>query len=181
MDALTNSEARLLLCLGNDKVNPIWEAGLENQRGWKKPSGDDSRKTKEDWIKSKYQWKGFLEVDSSDDRDHDERLQQINHDLYQAASKADLLGVTEALAHGADVEWKNHQDGGKTALHACAVSKPASDEDEETWFGIECAELLLQNGAKMKTLDDNHQGTLDCAVIGGAERKMIEFLSARSQ
>lgn len=186
MDALTDSEARLLLSLGNDKVNPIWEAGLENQRGWAKPTGDDSRKAKEDWIKSKYQWKGFLDVDQSDDRGHDERMDQVNRDLYQAASKADLLGVTEALAHGGSVDWKNHQDGGKTALHACAVSKPSGDDDwqaehDDKWHGLECAELLLQNGAKMKTLDDNHQGPLDCAVIGGAEREMIEFLSARSQ
>jgi len=184
MDALSDSEAKLLLSLGNDRVNPIWEAGLENQRGWTKPTGDDSRKAKEDWIKSKYQWKGFLEVDSSDGRGHDERLEQVNRDLYDAACKGNLMGVAEALAHGGSVDWKNPAEGGKTALHACAVSKPPSDDDSQTgdeWLGIACAELLLQNGAKMKALDDNHQGPLDCAVIGGAEREMIEFLSARTQ
>jgi len=185
MDALSDSEARLLLCLGNDKVNPIWEAGLESQRGWKKPTGDDSRKAKDDWIKSKYQWKGFLEVDSSDDRGHDERTEQVSRELYEAASIGNLMGVAEALAHGGSVDWKNPQEGGKTALHVCAVSMPYGDDDsqwgEEKWLGLECAELLLQNGAKMKALDDNHQSPLDCAVIGGAEREMIEFLSARTQ
>lgn len=186
MDALSDWEARLLLSLGNDKVNPIWEAGLESQRGWTKPTGDDDRKTKEDWIKSKYQWKGFLEVDSSDERDHDERKEQSNRDLYAAAGVGNLMGVAEALAHGGSVDWKNPEEGGKTALHACAVSKPSDDGDDDLqegaeWFGIECAELLIQNGAKMKALDDNHQGPLDCAVIGGAEREMIEFLSARTQ
>ena len=184
MDALSDSEARLLLSLGNDKVNPIWEAGLESQRGWTKPTGDDDRRAKEDWIKSKYQWKGFLDVDSSDGRNHDERMEQVNRDLYEAASMANLMGVAEALAHGGSVEWKNREAGGKTALHACAVCRHPTDEDSQTgeeWYGIECAELLLQNGAKMKALDDNHQGPLDCAVIGGAEREMIEFLSARTQ
>lgn len=186
MDALSESEGRLLLALGNDKVNPIWEAGLESQRGWKKPTVDDSRKAKEEWIKSKYQWKGFLEVDSSDERDHDDRMEQVNRELYEAASIGNLMGVAEALAHGGSVDWKNHAEGGKTALHACAVSKPPSDDEdwqtgERAWLGIECAELLLQNGAKMKALDENHQGPLDCAVIGGAEREMIELLSARAQ
>lgn len=182
---MSDSEARLLLSLGNDKVNPIWEAGLESQRGWKKPTVDDSRKAKEEWIKSKYQWKGFLEVDSEDERGHDEREEQVNLELYEAASTGNLMGVAEALAHGGSVDWKNHAEGGKTALHACAVSKHPSDDDStgggDEWLGIECAELLLQNGAKMKALDDNHQGPLDCAVIGGAEREMIEFLSARAQ
>ena len=49
------------------------------------------------------------------------------------------------------------------------------------WQGIECAKLMIQNGAKMNALlDDNHQSPLDCAVIGGAEREMIEFLSMRA-
>jgi ankyrin repeat protein len=164
------------LCLGNDRVNPIWEAGLESQRGWKKPTGEDSRKVKEDWIKSKYQWKGFLEVDDPS-RNQAERMEHFNCELYDAASQGNLLGVADALAHGGSVEWKN--DEGKTPLHACAVSKPEHDEDGE-WRGIECAELMIQNGAKMKALDDNHQSPLDCAVIGGAEREMIEFLSARA-
>lgn len=168
----------MLLSLGNDRVNPILEAGLKSQRGWRKPTESDSRNVKEDWIKSKYQWKGFLEVDSS--RNEAERIERSNCELYDAAGQGNLMGVAEALAHGGSVEWKNSE--GKTALHACAVSSPPHyDEDwAAEWQGIECAELLIQNGAKINALDDNHQSPLDCAVIGGAEREMIEFLSARA-
>lgn len=168
----------MLLSLGNDRVNPIWEAGLKSQRGWKKPTENDSRNVKEDWIKSKYQWKGFLEVDSS--RNEAERIERFNCELYDAAGQGNLMGVVEALAHGGSVEWKNCE--GKTPLHACAVSSPPDDDEDwgVEWQGIECAELMIQNGAKMNALDDNQQSPLDCAVIGGAEREMIEFLSARA-
>ena len=61
LDSLSGSEAQLLLALGNSVVNPIWESGVGLQQGWTKPKADDSRQVKENWIKSKYQWKGFLE------------------------------------------------------------------------------------------------------------------------
>lgn len=45
---------------------------------------------------------------------------------------------------------------------------------------IICAELLLQNGAKLDVIDDNDHGVLDSAVCANAQREMIEFLSSRS-
>ncbi|EED95453.1 ArfGAP, partial [Thalassiosira pseudonana CCMP1335] len=61
LDTISEFEYKLLLELGNDKVNQIWEAGLHHQKGWTKPKGGATRRVKEEWIKSKYLWKGFVE------------------------------------------------------------------------------------------------------------------------
>ena len=50
----------------------------------------------------------------------------------------------------------------------------------ESWKGVQCAELLIQNGAKMNAEDFDHHKVLDVAVVGGGRREMIEYLSARS-
>ncbi|NJN48836.1 MAG: hypothetical protein HC805_02320 [Alkalinema sp. RL_2_19] len=60
MDALSESEAKVLLEIGNDKANAIWEEGSSEQKGWEKPNASSGRKAKEEWIKSKYLWRGFL-------------------------------------------------------------------------------------------------------------------------
>ena len=39
--------------------------------------------------------------------------------------------------------------------------------------------LLIQNGAKIDARDKESQGVLDAAVIGGADRNMIEYLSGK--
>jgi hypothetical protein len=99
--------------------------------------------------------------------------------LYFAAKRADVLAAAYALAHGGSVEWKNLEEGGKTALHVCALSK-VDETISSDWKGIECAELLLQNGAKLDVLDHKTQTVLDCALTENACHEMIEFLSSRS-
>ena len=178
LDSLSDSECRLLLALGNERANSIWEADVGLQQGWTKPNGNGGRQSKENWIKSKYMWKGFLK-DKANDYKPEGKALYYNEALFEAASHADVCAVAEALAHGGDVHWRNPEEEGKTALHACALSRPLLDD--KAWTGIECAELLLQNGAKLDTMDDNTQGVLDCAVIGNGEREMVEFLSAKVQ
>ncbi len=78
------------------------------------------------------------------------------------------------------MEWRNKEEKGKTALHICVVGKPDDENDIESWKGIQCAELLIQNGAKLNATDFDHHKALDCAVVGNGQREMIEYLSARS-
>lgn len=161
-------------------MNRIWEAGLHNQKGWQKPKGGASRKAKEEWIKSKYVWKGFLEYDTNDGCDQEDRETKFSSDLYEAARRGDLFALQEALAKGGSVERKNKEEGGKTALHICVVGQPADENDLDSWQGLQCAELLIQNGAKLGAEDADHHKVLDCAVVGNGRREMIEYLSARS-
>merc|ERR1711957_557637 len=88
--------------------------------------------------------------------------------------------------------------GGKTALHVCTVnSKPkpsnlksekAVNDDPSTisssqdeWNAIVCAELLIQNGAKMDNADDEYPSVhvFDYAMDNDAEKEMIDFLSSK--
>lgn len=175
LDALTTFEGQLLLSLGNERVNPIWEAGLSLQKGWEKPNEDADRKTREDWIKSKYAWRGFLHYEDSDGENQEARIEHYSRELYYAAAQGNVMKVADALAHDGKVDWVNEDDSSKTALHACALVK----KDGDDWKAMECAELLLQNGAKLDAMDAAQHGVLDCALLGGADVKMVEYLTSK--
>jgi ankyrin repeat protein len=122
--------------------------------------------------------KGFLLFTDSDGKTEEERIEKFSRELYEAARKGDVCEVASALAHGGSVEWTNQDDGGKTALHICALgSKPT---DDTVWQAVECAELLIQNGAKLNAFDASSHGVLDCALLGSAEVEMVEYLTAKA-
>jgi Arf-GAP/coiled-coil/ANK repeat/PH domain-containing protein len=179
LDALSDGEAKLLLSLGNSRANAIWEGGMGRQQGWSKPEATADRKTREGWIKSKYQWMGFVEINETDGETEDERNQEFCRELYRAAGIGDVVAAAHALAHGGNVEWTHPDEGGKTPLHICALAHPPKG-GQDKWTGHECAELLLQNGAKMDTLDAAAHGVLDCALLSGADLSMVEYLTARA-
>lgn len=176
LDSLSVGETRLIKSLGNEIVNPIWEANISQQKGWTKPTATADRKAREDWIKSKYMWKGFLDFQEDDGATEDERKVKFSRDLYEAAKEGNLAQAMHALAHGGSVEWANSDEGGKTPLHVCALLKKT---EGEPWQAIETAEFLLQNGAKMGTFDDSSHGVLDCALLGNAEVEMVEYLTTK--
>ena len=176
LDSLSASEGKLLRSLGNSKVNPLWEDGMAFQKGWVKPTDCSDRKAREEWIRSKYMWKGFLSFEGTEELNDEQRVEKYSRDLYEAARKGDVCLAASALAHGGSVEWINAAEGGKTPLHICALAK-ASDED---WKAIETAELLLQNGAKLDAFDASSHNVLDAALIGNADVRMVEYLTHRS-
>lgn len=175
LDALNDFEAKLILSIGNDNANAIWEEGVATQKGWDKPTETSSRKAREEWIKSKYLWRGFLKF-SDYDGTTSERDEKASRSMYEAAKNGDVLGIARALAHGAEVTWKNSDEENKTALHACTQLKTESEEASKP---IVCAELLIQNGAKMDARDNLTQGVLDSALLANVDRSMIEYLSSK--
>jgi hypothetical protein len=179
LDALNESEAKVILEIGNGKANGIWEEGISEQKGWEKPRADSSRKAKEEWIKSKYLWRGFLKFQDDEGTTPADREERSSKEMYKAAQNGDIMGIARALAHGAVATWQNKDDDNKTALHVCALSKPKEDKKDE-WKAIECAELLIQNGAKLDSRDASSQGVLDSALTGNAEVAMIEYLSTKA-
>lgn len=102
LDQLSRAEYALIRSLGNDFANSVWEGGTHNQQGWKKPTEADSRKVKEEWIKSKYQWKGFIDFKDEDGANQEEREAKYCSDLYDASKRGDVRAAAEALAKGAE-------------------------------------------------------------------------------
>ena len=173
LDSLSDGESRLLLSLGNEKANAIWEKGLALQKGWKKPDARADRKTREGYIKSKYMWKGFLAYSESDGKTDAERAENFGRRLYDATKRCNVLEMSEAIAFGGSVDWVNSEDDNRSPLHVCVLTKKVEGED---WNAIVCAELLLQHGAKMDTEVKKCPHILDFAKEEHAEQDMIEYI-----
>ena len=138
MDSLTDREARLFLALGNDHMNHIWEKGYSIKLHPKRPDPDSDRTIRDKWIRCKYIEKQFLENCQS-------KLskEKNNQNLYESAIVGNVLTMASCIAHGGNVNWKNHNENGKTVLQVCLQS--LQDGREGNFF--ECVELLIQNGA----------------------------------
>ena len=160
------------MSIGNEKANAIWEKGLELQKGWKKPGSSADRKAREGYIKSKYMWKGFLAYNESDGKTDAERVETFSQALYNAVKECNVLAMSEALAFGANADWINKENDNKNCLEVCVLHK--KEEEGSDWLAIECAELLLQHGAKMET--GVGVPILDFATVENAEKDMVDYL-----
>jgi ankyrin repeat protein len=69
----------------------------------------------------------------------------------------------------------NEAEDGQTPLQACVLNKK---QIGSKWMGIETAELLILNGAKVDE-SGNSQSVLDIALLGNAESDMMQYLMAR--
>mmetsp|Transcript_4099 Transcript_4099/g.7910 ORF Transcript_4099/g.7910 Transcript_4099/m.7910 type:complete len:481 (-) Transcript_4099:119-1561(-) len=187
LDKISVLECRVLKELGNEKINTIMEASLDTAEGWTKPTPEVSRVRKEAFIKAKYQWKGF--VNFEDKNGVGDSQDKNNIELYNAAKHGDIMGVATALAKGGSVDYTDKLEAGMTPLHVCATGGPkasstrvnddANDDANRTRRRLECAELLIQNGAKIDATDYHEHTVLDGAVCHGGSQDMVEFLSVR--
>lgn len=177
MDAQDNNKTALQACVlipkGPDKENwnAIECAELLYQHGAKLGSQllDFAIEHKAEQEMIDYLWTRLPEAD---------RKERLSLQLYKAAEEGDMRQLADLLAEGASVNWSNPNDDGKTALHACVLRKRAAEEGVK-WKAIECVELLLTNGAQLDALDNDGHNVMDCAVVGNAEREMIEFLTTK--
>ena len=177
----TNSEednkTPLHVCVLKPKVeneeewNAIVCAELLYQHGAKlgSPILDFACEEKVDQEMIDYLWARLPEADKKD---------RLGLKLYKAAEAGDMRALADLLAEGASPTWKNNEAGGKTALHACVLRKRPED-DSQKWKAIECSELLLTNGGQLDSLDNDGHNVIDCAVLGNAEREMVEFLETK--
>lgn len=177
LDQLSEGELLLLKCIGNEYANSIWEGGIANQKGWSKPSPSDSRKSKEEWIQSKYLWRGFINHKEEDGKNQLERVSKFSLDLYLASKACNVTAAAEAIAKGADVNWANDQDSDITPLFACVLSKRSDQVDSSKWYCVETAELLLQNGAKTEIqIQGEKKSLLDFALLRNVDEEIMSYL-----
>merc|ERR1712071_7923 len=202
LDDISESEARLLLALGNDNINSFRERNsVDIQNELTKPKPQSSRSTKEQWISWKYRphkpSQSSKEMNPNKSRVNEYMKAASNHLMFKAAEECDIIKLAEGIGNGGDVHFKEEKNG-RTALHAVIMSSPYSsqydnvarrtadieveyNQNNHMWNKIVCAELLLQNGARISTLDKNLDNVLDCAYQMNAEQDILDYLTLFSR
>ncbi|KAG2462693.1 ACAP2 protein, partial [Polypterus senegalus] len=159
----TESAYPQLLCvLGNDIINSIYEARCF-QEGPVKVTAANSWQEKEAWIKAKYVEKRFVKKPSFSMQGQSlvasqtsSSEQHLGLQLYQAAQEGHLGNMAAALAQGADINWANKEEEGRTPL----ISAMHGDS-------LVACEFLLLNGANVNHRDNCGQGALHAATYRG--------------
>jgi len=145
----------VMLAIGNQRSNSIWEARAPRQL---KPAQSSTREEKEGWIRAKYEQKEYLA-----ERTH--RNIPVSHLLIDAIARQELSQVIILLANSTPED----------------VSSPYSNTDRRTPLHIAAQQgnaiflqLLLWYGADVKRLDQEGRsalwyakqvGSKDCAMI----------------
>ncbi|XP_069053346.1 arf-GAP with coiled-coil, ANK repeat and PH domain-containing protein 2 [Lepisosteus oculatus] len=171
LDTWEPEQLKVVRALGNDAINRIYESRQEEE-GRVKPGASSSRQEKEAWIKEKYVEKRFVwrAVSATSEMGQSERpgegeRERVGLMLYQAAQQGDLVTMATALAQGAEVNWANPEEEGRTALIAAACGG-----------SLVACEFLLQNGANVNHRDQRGQGALHVATFWGHTGQVCLFL-----
>lgn len=179
LDAWDGEQIKLMLELGNNLLNSILEANVD-ERKVSRLNSMSSPAEREIFIKAKYVEKQFMVKTRENFPCGSEKLEQLSQqiasqennltkemtpflsDIYQnylnllfysAAENTSLNFLSRALLRGANVDWRNPDDNGKTALHKSVESG-----------SLPCCEYLLLNGAKVNLQDDQGRSPLHLAV-----------------
>nr|XP_021336993.1 uncharacterized protein LOC100004931 isoform X2 [Danio rerio] len=153
LDSWEPEQLKLLCVLGNEVINGIYER--EAADGLQKPSAGSPRQDKEQWIRSKYVEKRFV-ARHLDGPDADALKLRARKRLYSASVSGDLVAMAESLAEGAEINWNNNEQEGRTALIGSAIGG-----------SLLACEFLLQNGANVNHRDQRGQGALHAAATYG--------------
>ena len=189
------------LWLRASQANAIWEANL--MAGWVKPAPSAPQPTIEKWIRTKYQWKGFLGPQS-------DTVAVLSERLFASVEAGDIDSVYRYLAYGADVGWQAPEvpppdDGapparpGGSALHraaelgnvrvcvclcVCVCLRRATHATTSRVLRPCChpqevvVELLCQHGASITALDARLSSALDRA-LHAKQHKIVALLEAK--
>jgi hypothetical protein len=153
LDSLDPLDLGVLSRLGNEAANEVWEHKLLD--GWSKPGPGDTRSVKENYIRAKYTWKGFIELDDPSTLPPDVPPAEVYaRRLVEAVVADDLMGVLKALLKGADLKWRDEE--GHTPLHTAAREGRG-----------EIVAFLFQNGADVAARDARNLLPADLAKANG--------------
>ncbi|CAG8447502.1 11003_t:CDS:10 [Ambispora gerdemannii] len=174
----------VMLKLGNEKVNQIYEAQMLNDF--------DSELNRADWDKfiiSKYAKKEFISQ-------KDINVLSIHQAFWDAMNETDLVEALRYLSLGADVDYKNQEKNFTTALHQAILrSDDVAVEfllqwfcdinavDNDGWSGLHHAAAmnnarlllnLMKRHANITLKDNNNKAPVDIAL----EKQHVQAVTA---
>ncbi|KAK4291220.1 hypothetical protein Pmani_035936 [Petrolisthes manimaculis] len=145
----------VMMSLGNEVGNSIWEANLCGQV---KPSHNSSREDKESWIRRKYEAKDFLAVPPSGVSQHEQ--------VVDCVCRGDVKRLSALLPHSREVvnnPLAPHRDL-RTPLHLAAA-----------FPSLPCVQLLLWYNANVKICDAEGRSSLYYARASG-DKEVVDLL-----
>ena len=197
LDSLDDRESTVLLSLGNQRVNSVFEADIPEDET--KPRPDDDYATKAAFIRAKYQWKRFV-AGNNIARGSEGAIVTPKHSfrsLWTAIQVESLKDVLQALAQGADANTN------KVAPRPDVFSSSSSSEEEEggaskeekdrallssssSYFltplhvavlkrNLSIVHMLVENGATVFTKDSDGRYPLDMARLLGFD-EIVAYL-----
>ena len=154
LDKLSFNSLQLLLTIGNERSNAVWEAQLTSAE--LKITPESNMEEREVYITSKYVQRMYAFARDAT------MAQKVAH-LVKSATDGDLIGIIAAIAAGADVNVRvdeggnaaqeQEQNSSKTALHLACVGQHTL-----------CVELLCQMNASTDSVDSTGFTALDIAI-----------------
>ena len=149
-----------MLSLGNQRVNAIYEVNFTNDKVQRATAKTD-RQGKEKWIHAKYVLRQFVDVPKEN--------VNVNIQYWNACKTAYLVDVIKSIAHGADVDYKNPEFEGQTALSAAIENGDAI-----------MIHFLLQWNCNIDLADANGLAPLHYAVKARNSRLVATLLKRRA-
>uniref|UniRef100_A0AAV1TXW8 Arf-GAP with coiled-coil, ANK repeat and PH domain-containing protein n=1 Tax=Peronospora matthiolae TaxID=2874970 RepID=A0AAV1TXW8_9STRA len=138
--------------LGNDAVNAVWEHTIPD--GWTKPTPTASWVEKAQFIKAKYHFHKFVELDRTLDapKGNDSIMKRdLAKRFITGASRGNVKELMWCLAHGVDINVRAGEQN-ETALHVSAAAG-----------AVTCCNYLVVNGASLTITDKRGRSPYDAA------------------
>ncbi|KAF2072156.1 hypothetical protein CYY_006532 [Polysphondylium violaceum] len=158
----------MMKCIGNEKVNKIYEELVPSDR--RKPTPNDPFDIRCKWIRDKYEKKIFV-------KDLNKSLEELNSILYHISGESNTSYLLELIAQGGDPNGLDSHHKNRTPLHNACKNNMAQNV---------C--LLVQNGSYTDICDTDgntplhvsaDSGSSDCCIL--VLMKSVKLLSLQNK
>eukprot|EP01136_Pigoraptor_vietnamica_P034438 Opistho-1_new@98417 len=141
LDKWSDGLLKMMISLGNDVANSVFEATLAGNPNVRKPPPNAPRAEKESYVRAKYETREWVKRELGGVANPSKEA--VDAKLYEAATSGDMLTVYKAIALGGNVNYIGPGNSGKTVLHVAAIGGH-----------LQIAQLLVQSGADPDVRDD---------------------------
>ncbi|KAG0272078.1 ADP-ribosylation factor GTPase-activating protein agd4 [Linnemannia exigua] len=167
LDKWETETVGIMLKLGNEKTNRIFEARILNGEEERKISVNSDRAEKERFIMAKYIKKDFIATGD----DKKEFLKRSVHEAFwDAMDVSDFCEALRYLALGANVDHRNDDHGSMTPLHRAIIRRD----------DVAC-EFLFQWFCDINAVDREGWGALHHAVANDSAKALAHLIKKHAK